>query len=540
MPQYLTKLFAADGDEGELTPRRLQSASLALLGIIAVGFLLVYLDGLFKPLAMAAFLSVIVATGLAEVKRFGVPGWLALPVLGLILLIFLGFFGLIMYSQALEVTKNITKYGDKVDVMIEDFDSWLEEKFPSMAEHLSLRKMMGGGGAVTTEQEQKEMAENIQQLAFSAIGTVGHYVWQVFLILLYMAFLFAEGARFRRRVVNTYGGKHAAEIMEAVEDIAAGIREYVKVKVIVSFTVAAASAAIMWVAGLEYILLWATIIFLFNFVPYIGSIVAVMMPAALGLVVFDNTWHAVIMAAFLIAAQIAVGNLLEPKLAGKRLHLAPIIILIALVIGGTLWGIVGMFLCAPAALMLKVILERIPTTKHLAMLISDEVPAKRRLMSKETQQVLSPSFDETLTHVDVGGESQAKEAEDPSAPAGDNSSSQSTREKQVHVLTRTDVEARSVLPPSESKAGQEDPDKADGPPDAEPDDGDADDEDADAEAPDADDADASGDTDAKDGKKKNKKKGKKKKKGKGRARPRTVTTPRPSALPAQPHDDDGP
>jgi predicted PurR-regulated permease PerM len=111
--------------------------------------------------------------------------------------------------------------------------------------------------------------------------------------------------------------------------------------------------------------------FFFNFIPYVGSIVAVLLPIGLSFVQFDNIWLSFLLAAILFGLQQWTGNWLEPIMFGRRLDLSPVLILLGLVFWGSLWGIVGMVLSVPFLTSLRIVLENIEETRPIAKMISN-------------------------------------------------------------------------------------------------------------------------------------------------------------------------
>jgi predicted PurR-regulated permease PerM len=115
------------------------------------------------------------------------------------------------------------------------------------------------------------------------------------------------------------------------------------------------------------------LLFLFHFIPYIGSLVAVSLPIALSFLQYaDEPWKPLLITLLLLLIQWVVDNDIEPRLTGRKLDLSPLIVLLALAFWGWLWGIVGMILGVPLTVIAKIILENIRDTKHLAVLISNE------------------------------------------------------------------------------------------------------------------------------------------------------------------------
>ena len=74
----------------------------------------------------------------------------------------------------------------------------------------------------------------------------------------------------------------------------------------------------------------------------------------------------------IITIQLLIGNIVDPKIMGKRLNLSPLVLILSLVIWGSIWGVVGMFLCVPIMIIITIVLLQIPSTKKFAMLLTQD------------------------------------------------------------------------------------------------------------------------------------------------------------------------
>lgn len=157
---------------------------------------------------------------------------------------------------------------------------------------------------------------------------------------------------------------------EVMKKIDADIKTYITIKTGVSLMTAVLSFIILYFAGIDFPLFWAMLIFILNFIPTIGSIIAVIFPLALSLIQFGTFTPFIILLILLITVQIVMGNILEPKLMGKSLNISPLVIVLALGVWGSVWGVVGMFLSIPIMVIVNIILAKIPKTRGLAVMFS--------------------------------------------------------------------------------------------------------------------------------------------------------------------------
>ena len=134
----------------------------------------------------------------------------------------------------------------------------------------------------------------------------------------------------------------------------------------------AISYAVLVIVGVDYAAFWAVVIFLLNYIPTIGSLLGVAFPALLALVQFDTPIPALVVGGVLGGVQFTIGNIIEPRLMGRSLNLAPLVVILSLVIWGHIWGVVGMFLCVPVTGMMMIVMSYFPATRPFAILLSSD------------------------------------------------------------------------------------------------------------------------------------------------------------------------
>jgi predicted PurR-regulated permease PerM len=147
------------------------------------------------------------------------------------------------------------------------------------------------------------------------------------------------------------------KLRRTFKDITEQIQRYVVTKFLISLTMGLLFGIILWLFGVEFFIIWALFAVLLNFIPNIGSVIAVIFPSIMALIQYQSFGYAIIIAGILIVFQNIVGNLIEPKIFGNRLGLNPLVILISLLLWGYIWGIVGMFLSVPLTAVIKIVIS---------------------------------------------------------------------------------------------------------------------------------------------------------------------------------------
>jgi predicted PurR-regulated permease PerM len=162
------------------------------------------------------------------------------------------------------------------------------------------------------------------------------------------------------------------------------IRQYLWIKTLLCLLTGILIYIALLIIGVDYPLLWALIAALLNYIPNIGSIIAAIPTVLFALVqlgIGAAIWTQV---SFLLVNNI-LGNFIEPRIMGKGLGLSAMVVFLSLLFWGFILGTVGMFLCIPITLTLKIILEQNEKTRWLAILLGTPAEAKIYLRLKEKQ-----------------------------------------------------------------------------------------------------------------------------------------------------------
>jgi len=214
---------------------------------------------------------------------------------------------------------------------------------------------------------------DINQILTSTLSSITAIFSQTGLISVYVLFILWEYRYFSDKIqlmINDEAQRYHAII--TIDKIKSDIKSYFLIKTIVSFVTWVMSYLVMWLFDLDFALFWAMLIFLLNFIPNIGSFIAVCFPLILSLVQYESYYPFFFLLIVLSSIQILMGNIIEPRFMGNRLNLSPLVIIMALGFWGTLWGIIGMLLCVPIMVIVNIILSKFPSTRPIAILLSEK------------------------------------------------------------------------------------------------------------------------------------------------------------------------
>ena len=168
-----------------------------------------------------------------------------------------------------------------------------------------------------------------------------------------------------------------------LNEIFLSTNKYITLKTGISLLTGGLSYVVLLLFGIDYAFLWAFLIFLFNYIPYIGSLIATILPAIFAVIQFGTIWSFVWVFISVEAIQLVVGNYIEPKVMGKSLNLSPLVVVVALSFWGYVWDLLGMFLSVPITSIMLIMLAQFPATRSFAILLTENGNIENVLIKKE-------------------------------------------------------------------------------------------------------------------------------------------------------------
>jgi len=167
----------------------------------------------------------------------------------------------------------------------------------------------------------------------------------------------------------------ALGVLAGLARTAAKLRSYMMVRTLMSLLTGASVWLFASLMGLPLAAEWGVIAFALNYIPFIGPLVATLLPTLFAALQFDNWQVAVTVFLALQLIQNTIGSYIEPQVTGSRLALSPFMVLVAVFFGAFLWGIPGAFIGVPALIAALTLCEAFPGSRWVAALLSGRRPA---------------------------------------------------------------------------------------------------------------------------------------------------------------------
>ena len=340
---------------------RLQTQVHAVALAVLIGWVLYVARDVLVPVAYSALLVYVVlglTRQMTRIPRVGprLPAALRYVVSAAVILAAVWGLTLLVLSSITEITANAARYDQAALAAIQRAAAWLGiETEPTWAQ---LRQLL-------------LERVNVTRLLGSTAGLMLGLVGTLAVVVVYAIFLLIEKRGFDRKIDRLYSEpSRATRLRTVIHDINDRVGNYLALKTLLGVGLGIVTWGAMTWMGLGFAGLSGLLAGLFNYIPYVGSVLGVAVPALLALLSGADSASLVWLCVGLSVVQFLNGNLLDPYLMGDSLNLSPLVILFSLAVWSKLWGIPGALLAVPFASVMLIVFQEFEGTRPLAVLLS--------------------------------------------------------------------------------------------------------------------------------------------------------------------------
>jgi predicted PurR-regulated permease PerM len=306
------------------------------------------------PLAFALFLTAIfwpLQRRFAKRMPRGAAVMLSLLAFLLVVSIFVG----LLWLSGTIVVQGWQPYSEQFARYQQQAQSWLQSVGLALP---------GGGGGQSGSDLAQPMLTNTGRFMGDFLGTF-------VLVIAFLVFGLLETPDFQTKLEHLLPAGQAADWLDAIHDITNDFQRYIVVRSVIGLITGTLVGIFAWFIGLDFALIWGLTNFLLNYIPTLGSIVAVIPPVLFGLVQFQSIPMALLVLLGVGGVQFVMGQYIDPLLQGKYLALSPLVVLLSVTFWGWLWGIGGAFIGVPLTIGIVIACRRFERTRWIAKLLAD-------------------------------------------------------------------------------------------------------------------------------------------------------------------------
>jgi putative heme transporter len=334
---------------------------ISLLGIILFLFLLTVGAGILIPLAFASFFSLFLYPYARNLETRGFPRWLAILTCLLVVILILTIVFSLIYNSLRSFSGEYPQMREKVLNLVETSQKTIEAQF-----------------GLSSEEQLEWLEQNISGFVRSGgailngfINSTTTFFTQMLLILIYLYFMLYYRHIFRGFINRVIDHKHREKALYIEEQIILIIQKYLTGLFTVILIVSVMNIIGLWAIGIKHAIFFGALAGLLTIIPYVGVFIGSLLPILYALVMTDSLLYPLLVFIWFQIVQFLEGNFITPNIVGSQVSLNPIVAIVALLMGATIWGVSGMILFTPFTAMLKVLLDNIPELSPYGYLLGE-------------------------------------------------------------------------------------------------------------------------------------------------------------------------
>lgn len=223
-----------------------------------------------------------------------------------------------------------------------------------------------------------EIMNSSRSIIGSTITSVGSTLFTILLIPVYVFLILYYKSLILDFIRKVFGKTSHVEVDKVLKSTKIIIRKYLIAIILEAIGVAILYSAALLILGIDYAIILGIIGALLNVIPYIGGVVSSIIPMMVAFATKESFSYSLYVLVAYIIIQFIDNNLLLPKLVASNVSINALISVIAVIIGGEVWGITGMFLSIPLVAIIKIICDNIVPLKPWGLLLGNTLPEAKR------------------------------------------------------------------------------------------------------------------------------------------------------------------
>lgn len=332
-----------------------------LASLVLTGWLLILGKSLLSPIVTAFIIALLllpVSAGMERIKMSrGLSAVLSI-VLVIAILVGLSYF---FSSQVGTITRDLNSIGARFNELLDRGHSWMEATFGIEQQQQnryvrdSLNAFLKNSSAAVTQ----------------TVAATADFFTSFFLFLITLFFLLYYRRFFVAFLYKWFKPETHPKVSETLQKIVLVVRSYIVGLLTVILIVAVLNSAGLLIMGIDHAIFFGSLAAVLTIIPYIGILIGSLLPILFALVTKDSLWYPVGVALLFWGVQFLEGNFITPNIVGGKVSINPFAAIIALFLGGMVWGALGMILSIPLLAIVKVICDAIEPLQPIGFLLNN-------------------------------------------------------------------------------------------------------------------------------------------------------------------------
>ena len=345
--------------------------ALILIGFYVLISMLSIVQDIILPIIYAILLAILVSPLVNLLTNKGLN-----RTVSICLVLFFSF--TILVALILWVGSQASLLGEAFPVLSAKFEELLKTAVSWVSDTFNIRASKINRWITDTK---NDMFANTGAAIGLTLTTVGGVLATVFLTPVYMFMLLYYKPHLIQFVHNLFRNNHEEKVAEVLTETKSIVQSYLLGLLAEMAIVATLNSIGLLILGIEYAILLGIGGAILNVIPYLGGLIAIGVFMIIALVTKAPIYALYVLILYAII-QFIDNNLIVPRIVGSKVKLNALVCLIAVIAGGALWGIPGMFLSIPILAIIKLVLDRTPELKAWGFMLGDSSEPMLKLKRK--------------------------------------------------------------------------------------------------------------------------------------------------------------
>ncbi|MEQ8849972.1 AI-2E family transporter [Botrimarina sp.] len=344
---------------GAVQPCLIILTALALLAVVY------FAKAVLMPATLALVLALVLRPVVAAFRRHGVPAGFSATIIFGSALVLVAVASVTLFKPAQGMIAKAPETLTDVAARLREYAKPFEQLEEAQEQVDEVTRAPGEIRAVRVQIDQPTLSSD-------TLNATGGYAASIAITVALLYFLLALGDRFLEKTVQlipTWRGKRDA--VETLREIERRISRYLGAITIVNIGLGVVIGVGFWLIDMPNAMVWGVLAALLNYIPFVGLAVGTVLSAIAGLAQFEELGRAILPPVIYLIANGIEANLVTPAAMGRSIDLNPVVILLAVLLGGWLWGIVGVFLSVPLLIIAKIFCESQEGLRPIAVYLSN-------------------------------------------------------------------------------------------------------------------------------------------------------------------------
>lgn len=360
-------------------PVDVRSASTLVLAVLASIFTLRWAAEVFIPLMLSLLLTYALSPLIVRLEKRRISRWLSSGVVLLGLAISVAWAGYSLSGSASELLDALPVAAQKLRQAlqrsstnasalesVQQAATQLEQVSQDSSSKAALQR---GVMRVTVERPRFNIRDYLWTGTMGLLGLAGQLALVAFLTF----FALGSGNSFRRKLVKISGSSLQQKkiTVQVLEDIRRNIERYLLVQIFASTVVGVLTGLAFWGLGMQNAAVWGVVAAVANFIPYTGAVLMMGASSLLAFMQFNSIQMALLVAGTSLLIHSLIGNLFLPWLTTRTSRMGPLVVFVALIFWGWMWGVWGLLLGVPIMMVIKSVCDKVEDLQAIGELLGD-------------------------------------------------------------------------------------------------------------------------------------------------------------------------